>query len=93
MHGAVFIPDRGDTAVTHFRQVGPDRWRMKQMAFIPHPGRSFKVVKDASRADRFAEHLAHGATVAVASELVGVSAAYGNAMLQRIRRRLGPQAI
>lgn len=43
--------------------------------------------------DRFAEHLAECGNVAIASRRVGVSSAYGNAMLQRIRKRLGPQAV
>lgn len=41
----------------------------------------------------FAEFLANGYSVAQAARAVGVSRAYGNAMLQRIRKRLGPQAV
>jgi hypothetical protein len=43
--------------------------------------------------DRFAELLAEGFTVSKAAQQLGVSSAYGNAMLQRIRKRLGPQAV
>lgn len=45
-----------------------------------------------SRMDRFAEHLARGSSIAAASAAVGVSAPYGNSIMQRIRKRLGPQA-
>lgn len=43
--------------------------------------------------DRFAELLAEGRTVKQASEEMGIRLDYGKSMLQRIRRRLGWQAI
>jgi transposase len=43
--------------------------------------------------DRFADLLADGIQAEDAAERLGYSRAYGNAMLQRIRKRLGPQAI
>ena len=81
------------TDVTHFRQVGPDRWRMKQMAFVPHSGCASTAPRDHTRIDRLADCLADGMTIAQAAERLGVTAPYANAMLQRMRRRLGAQAI
>jgi len=51
------------------------------------------MTRPLSRTDRFAEHLANGLSVPEAAARVGATSAYGNAMLQRIRRRLGPQAV
>jgi hypothetical protein len=45
-----------------------------------------------SKLDQFAEYLAEGKSVPEASRLVGIYSGYGNALLQRIRKRLGPQA-
>lgn len=52
-----------------------------------------RVPPRAGRIEQFAEHLADGLSVKDAARLVGATSAYGNAMLQRIRRRLGAQAI
>lgn len=43
--------------------------------------------------DHFAELLAEGYGVTKAARMLGVEPTYGNAMLQRIRKRLGPQAV
>jgi hypothetical protein len=57
--------------------------------FIPHSGFAHGGL---NKIDRFAEFLAEGFTVSEAAKAVGWSAAHGNAMLQRIRKRLGRQA-
>jgi hypothetical protein len=46
-----------------------------------------------NRMHQFSELLSLNWTVADASREMGVSKAYGNALLQRIRKRLGPQAV
>ncbi len=43
--------------------------------------------------DRFAEYLSQGLNVSVAAERLGKSEAYGRALLYRMRRGLGPQAV
>lgn len=43
--------------------------------------------------DQFAELLAEGFTVPEAARQLHIKTAYGNALLQRMRKRLGPQAI
>lgn len=43
--------------------------------------------------DTFAERLAEGLTVAQIERQLNLPHRYGNAMLQRIRKRLGPQAV
>jgi hypothetical protein len=45
-----------------------------------------------TKLDRFAEHLAEGRSVGDAALLVYGTTTVGNAMLQRIRKRLGAQA-
>lgn len=45
-----------------------------------------------TKLDLFAEYLAEGYTPAQASLYVYGTATCGNSMLQRIRKRLGPQA-
>lgn len=45
-----------------------------------------------SQMDRFAELLSEDLTVTEAAKRMGFDYAYGNAMLQRIRRKLGRQA-
>jgi transposase len=57
--------------------------------FIPHSGRAKSTL---NRLDQFAEYLAEGYSVPDAARMVGVGPAYGNSLLQRIRKRLGPQA-
>lgn len=42
--------------------------------------------------DRFAEHLSEHGDVPRAARETGIKTPYGNALLQRIRKRLGPQA-
>ena len=42
---------------------------------------------------RFAEYLAQGLSVETAAERLGKSNDYGRAMLYRMRRSLGPQAV
>ena len=49
--------------------------------------------RDVTTLDCFAEILSWGQGVTAAARQVGCSGTYGNAMLQRIRKRLGPQAI
>ncbi len=51
------------------------------------------VQGETSAREVFAEFLANGYSVAQAARAVGASRAYGNAMLQRIRQRLGAQAV
>lgn len=63
---------------------GPGRFR-----FIPHSGFARAGL---SATDQFAEHLANGLSVNEAARAVGWSTSYGNAVLQRIRKRLGDQA-
>lgn len=46
-----------------------------------------------SRLDQFAELLADGAAPQEAARRVYGTSTVGNAMLQRIRKRLGPQAV
>ena len=48
---------------------------------------------DTETIDRFAQFLADGYSVRQAATSLGLSFAYGNALLQRIRKRLGPQAV
>lgn len=43
--------------------------------------------------DTFAEHLANGMSVGDASRAMGFHYDYGNALMRRIRRRLGWQAV
>jgi hypothetical protein len=43
--------------------------------------------------DQFAELLSEGMTVRQAANRMGYEYDYGNAMLQRIRRKLGKQAV
>ena len=78
--------------------------RVCYAAFIPHsgfargfhPGSAYlKELCDKvtlSRRDQFAEHLANGLTVPQAAQRLGITNQYGNAMLQRIRHKIGPQA-
>lgn len=42
--------------------------------------------------DQFAEHLANGLSVADAAKAMGLDGGYAHSLLQRIRKRLGPQA-
>lgn len=58
---------------------------------IAHSG--FTRTAELSKLDQFAELLAEGALPADASLRVYGTSIKGNAMLQRIRKRLGPQAI
>jgi DNA-binding PadR family transcriptional regulator len=72
----------------------------------PHLGRARNMVRlttnggalvgleiaPVSLIDRFAESLAETGEVKAAAKAIGVTKEYGNALLQRIRRRLGPQA-
>jgi molybdenum-dependent DNA-binding transcriptional regulator ModE len=46
-----------------------------------------------SRTHQFAEYLAQGLSVDAAGRKLGVSYAYANAIMQRIRKSLGAQAI
>lgn len=62
----------------------------KRAMFISHPGIALGGMKTI---DRFAELLAEGYGVTEAARMLGVEPTYGNGMLQRIRKRLGPQAI
>lgn len=48
---------------------------------------------DMTQLDTFAELLSEGLTVTQAAKRMGFDYSYGNAMLQRIRAKLGPQAI
>lgn len=57
--------------------------------FIPHSGRADGL----SKLDLFAENLAEGWTPNEAALAVYGTRTIGNAMLQRIRKRLGPQAV
>jgi transposase-like protein len=61
----------------------------KRAMFIPHSGLARSGMKTI---DQFAELLAEGYGVTAAARMLGVEPTYGNAMLQRIRKRLGPQA-
>lgn len=45
-----------------------------------------------SPSHQFAEYLSQGLTVAQAAQRMGRDYNYGNAMLQRIRKKLGEQA-
>jgi len=58
--------------------------------FIPHSGYARSEI---SKLDQFAEHLANGLSPSNAARAVGWQPSHGNSMLQRIRKRLGPQAI
>jgi hypothetical protein len=58
--------------------------------FIPHSG---YARTELSKLDQFAEHLANGLSVHDAARAVGWQTSHGNSMLQRIRKRLGPQAV
>jgi hypothetical protein len=58
--------------------------------FIPHSGQS--PANGLSKLDRFAELLAEGWEVNSAAQAVYGTRTIGNSMLQRIRKRLGPQA-
>lgn len=64
---------------------GGDRWHSAEKA----P----RLNRDRRRIDQFAEHLADGLSVKEAAKLVGATPHYGNAMLQRMRRNLGAQAV
>lgn len=50
-------------------------------------------LRDKRRMDEFAELLAEGRTPAQAAREMGFLPSYGNAMLQRLRAKMGPQAI
>lgn len=56
--------------------------------FVPHTGYAGCPTK----LDEFAEYLAEGYSPADAARIVYGTSGCGNSMLQRIRRRLGPQA-
>jgi DNA-binding MarR family transcriptional regulator len=72
----------------------------------PHLGRGTNMVRLTTRGgallgievepvsliDRFAESLAETGSVKTAASAIGVTREYGNALLQRIRKSLGPQA-
>ena len=51
------------------------------------------AVKRLSALDQFAEYLAEGYSVSDAAYLAYGTRTVGNAMMQRIRKRLGPQAV
>lgn len=51
-----------------------------------------EMVGCATRLDTFAEHPANGLSVNDAARLMGHDQHYGNSLMQRLRRRLGPQA-
>lgn len=46
-----------------------------------------------TKLDQFAEHLANGLTPREAAKRMGHLPAYGNAMMQVIRKKLGAQAV
>lgn len=56
--------------------------------FVPHPGKA----RGGNKLDQFAELLSEGRTPSQAALEVYGTATCGNAMLQRIRKRLGAQA-
>lgn len=58
--------------------------------FIPHSG---KAKQPLTQMNTFAELLSEGLSVRQAANRMGYGYEYGNAMLQRIRRKLGSQAI
>lgn len=58
--------------------------------FVPHSG---VALAQLSKLDMFAEALAEGYSVSDASRLVYGTATCGNSMLQRLRKRLGAQAV
>lgn len=61
----------------------------KRALFIPHSG----VAQSLPKLHQFAEMLANGLTPTQAAKRMGKSSAYGNAMVQKIRAKLGPQAV
>lgn len=64
----------------------------------PHLGagrnmvRLAKVINSGTKLDIFAEHLSNDLSVKDAARLMGRNIHYGNALMQRLRKRLGPQA-
>lgn len=46
-----------------------------------------------TQTDRFCDLLADGCTVREAAQRMGIRDDYAKSMLQRVRRRLGPQAV
>lgn len=88
------------SAVTHFALLsseGKPRYRITPMRFVHHNGvskfRPRRTDITSSKMDEFAEYLAEGLTITQAAHRMGKDYCYGNAMLQRIRARLGPQAV
>jgi len=64
------------------------RFITPSLLLIPHTG----VAGCRTRLDAFAEYLAQGLTVKEAARAMGHDQAYGNALMQRLRKRLGSQA-
>lgn len=64
--------------------------RGERHRFVPHSG---QALGETSKLDLFAECLAEGCSPVEAAATVYGTKTVGNAMLQRIRQRLGPQAI
>jgi len=52
-----------------------------------------RKLRDTQRLNDFAEFLANGYTPTQAARCLGCDRHYGNAMLQRIRKQLGRQAV
>lgn len=63
--------------------------RGRRARFVPHTGFASNGL---STIEQFAEHLSNGLTVPEASRAMGIYPGYGNSLLQRIRKQLGPQA-
>ena len=57
--------------------------------FIPHDGMAKAHL---SRLDQFAEHIANGLTPYQAAKRMGKDHCYGNAMMQKLRKKMGDQA-
>lgn len=79
--------------VQHIARLSGGIELRQPMRFVPHRGTARpRRQAEPGSLDRFAELLAEGLTVAEAAKRMGVTYEYGNAMLQRIRKRLGGQA-
>lgn len=79
-----------------FGVIAHSNGKQELAVFIPHNGRSRfrpRLAITEGELDQFAEMLVEGLTVTQAAKAMGRDYPYGNAMLQRIRSRLGSQAV
>lgn len=79
----------------HYGLIFDETGIPKAAKSIPHTGRSKANLakRPTNNIDKFADLLSEGLTVRQAANRLGFGYDYGNAMLQRIRRKLGGQAI